>query len=100
MLKYQGHIFDGGEALCSCCVVDKKVVVVDPTGTNKLRSAFNSQVAIKWRGARLLTRKALIDQDLLSLTTTGLMAMVDGIGKDDEDGAGAECSRCAAGSIL
>ena len=59
MLKYQGHIFDGGEAL-NLHRSNSTRETVDPTGTNKLRSAFNSQVAIKWRGARLSRKVAWI----------------------------------------
>jgi hypothetical protein len=72
MLKYAGHVFlDAG--ICSCCVGDQRKVSVDPTGTKSLRVAFNSSLAIKWRGLRVLVKQAVIGQDLLTLGGRGLM---------------------------
>jgi hypothetical protein len=51
------------------------MISVDPTGTGSLRSAFNSLMAIRWRGARVLVRRAVVDQDYLSLGGKGLMAI-------------------------
>jgi hypothetical protein len=76
MLKFRGHtFFDDGH--CVCCVADERVVSIDPTGTNSLRSAFNSQLAIKWRGLRVLVRKMIVEQDILSMGSKGLMAMAN-----------------------
>jgi hypothetical protein len=66
---YRGHAFTDGQ--CTCC--DAKKAVLDPTGTKSIRTAFYSQLAIKWRGLRVLVRKAIVDQDLLTLTSRGLM---------------------------
>lgn len=75
MLKYQGHTFADG--VCLCCIADERVVSVDPTGTGALRSAFNSALAIKWRGMRVLVRKMIVDQDILSMGSKGLMAIAN-----------------------
>lgn len=78
MLKFKGHVFlDHATGACSCCVGDEQAVSVDPTGTGKLRAAFNSTLAIKWRGLRVMVRKMLLDQDLLSMSGKGLMQMAN-----------------------
>lgn len=75
MLKFRGHIFY--DSHCSCCIADERVISVDPTGTGALRTAFNSALAIKWRGMRVLVRKMIVDQDILSLGSKGLMAIAN-----------------------
>lgn len=73
MLKYRGHTFLDGNGGCACCVGDEQKVSIDPTGTKPLRKAMFSMLAIKWRGMRALTRKMVVDQDILSLSARGLM---------------------------
>lgn len=74
MLKFRGHtFFDAGH--CVCCVGDERKISIDPTGTKDLRAAFNSTIAIKWRGLRVLARKMIVDQDILSMGSRGLMAI-------------------------
>lgn len=73
MLAYKGHIFFDGGGQCGCCTGDARVVSVDPTGTKKLRTGFNSMLAIKWRGMKAVTRRAIVDQDLLTMQARGLM---------------------------
>lgn len=74
MLKFRGHLFlDEATGRCSCCAGDEQTVSVDPTGTGRLRAAFNSTLAIRWRGLRVLARKMIVDQDLLSMGGRGLM---------------------------
>lgn len=76
MLKFKGHVFLGDYG-CACCAADERMISVDPTGTQSLRSAFNSALAIKWRGLRVLVRKMILDQDILSLGSRGLMAIAN-----------------------
>ena len=76
MLKFRGHHFFG-DSFCVCCVADERMISVDPTGTQKLRTAFNSALAIKWRGLRVLARRMIVDQDILSLGAKGLMAIAN-----------------------
>lgn len=73
MLKYHGHFFMDGNGACACCVGDDRKVSVDPTGTKKLRTAMFSAMAIKFRGLRSALRTMIIEQDLLSLGSKGLM---------------------------
>lgn len=75
MLKFRGHVFY--DSHCSCCIADERMISVDPTGTGALRTAFNSTLAIKWRGMRVLVRKMIVDQDILSLGSKGLMAIAN-----------------------
>lgn len=77
MLAYKGHIFFDGAGQCGCCVGDARVVSVDPTGTKKLRTAFNSMLAIKWRGMKALTRQVIVQQDLLTMGAKGLMQIAN-----------------------
>jgi hypothetical protein len=76
VLKFRGHHFFG-DSHCACCVADERVVAIDPTGTGSLRAAFNSTLAIKWRGLRVLVRRMIVDQDILSLGSRGLMAIAN-----------------------
>lgn len=69
-LRYKGRLFHGDT--CSCCVSDGKPTRSDPTGTIVLRRKFVSDFRLKWNSLRAWTRKMLIDQDLLSLSSTGL----------------------------
>jgi hypothetical protein len=71
VLKYHGHTFMDGSGACSCC--DDQKVSVDPTGTKALRKATFSAMAIKFRGLRAALRTMIIEQDLLSLGSKGLM---------------------------
>lgn len=75
MLKYRGHVFIGDHGVCTCCVGDARKISVDPTGTKSLRAAFNSMLAIKWRGLRVMVKQAIIDQDILTLGRRGMMVM-------------------------
>jgi hypothetical protein len=75
VLKFRGHVFY--DSHCSCCVADERVISVDPTGTGALRTAFNSALAIKWRGLRVLVRRMIVDQDILSLGAKGLMQIAN-----------------------
>jgi hypothetical protein len=72
VLRYQGHVFSR-DGVCICCIADERRVSVDPTGTKSLRTAFNSTLAIKWRGLRVLIQRVIVDQDILSLGAKGLM---------------------------
>jgi hypothetical protein len=74
MLNFRGHRFLG-DGVCACCIGDKRVVSIDPTGTGSIRSKFNGTLAIRWRGLRAMVRQAIVDQDVLSLSSRGLMQM-------------------------
>jgi hypothetical protein len=76
VLKFRGHHFFG-DSHCVCCVADERMVSIDPTGTAGLRQAFNSALAIKWRGLRVLARRMIVDQDILSMGSKGLMAIAN-----------------------
>ena len=76
MLKYRGHMFFN-DAHCACCVADDRMISIDPTGTKDIRTAFNSTLAIKWRGLRVLARRMIVDQDILSLGAKGLMQIAN-----------------------
>jgi len=76
VLKFHGHQF-AADSICSCCTGDARVVSIDPTGTRPLRTTFNSTLAIKWRGLRVLTRTMIVDQDILSMGSKGLMAIAN-----------------------
>lgn len=72
MLKFHGHTFTDS-AFCKCCVGDKRAVVVDPTGTYRLRSKFRSAMGHRWNQLRVLTTQMITKQDLLALKSGGLM---------------------------
>jgi hypothetical protein len=72
MLKFHGHTFTDS-ARCQCCVGDKKVVVLDPTATGKLRGKFRMAMGQKWNQLRVLATSMIKDQDLLALNSGGLM---------------------------
>jgi hypothetical protein len=73
-LMYDGHVFaDMGK--CACCVRDKKVLVVDPTGTAKLRTKFTSDFNKRWASVRQATREMIDRQDILGLKGSSMMQM-------------------------
>jgi len=74
VLIYKGHTFFG-DGICACCIADERMVSVDPTGTAALRRAFFSSLAIRWRGLRVLMRRMIVEQDLLTLSAKGLMTI-------------------------
>lgn len=71
-LKYHGHVFDA-KTTCTCCVGDKRVVLVDPTNTGKLRAKFRMMMGQRWNQLRVMTREMLVGRDLLALKSGGLM---------------------------
>ena len=76
MLKFRGHQFIG-DGVCACCVGDARVVSIDPTGTGNIRAAFNSALMIKWSGLRVLVRKMIVDEDLLSMGSKAMMQIAN-----------------------
>lgn len=76
LLKFRGHTFFN-DSHCVCCIADERKVSIDPTGTKNLRAAFNSTLAIKWRGLRVMARKMIVEQDILSMGSRGLMAIAN-----------------------
>jgi hypothetical protein len=72
MLKFHGHVFDGS-SICKCCVGDKRMGVVDPTNTRKLRNAFRGAMSQRWNQLRELVKLMINKQDLLALKSGGLM---------------------------
>jgi len=76
MLKFRGHNFLS-DGVCACCIGDARVVAIDPTGTGSIRTAFNSALAIRWRGLRALVRTMIAEQDVLSMGSRGLMAIAN-----------------------
>jgi hypothetical protein len=73
MLKYHGHTFTDS-ARCACCQANdaKRVVLVDPTNTGKLRSKFRMALRQRWNQLRELTKQMVNKQDLLSIKNGGL----------------------------
>lgn len=71
-LQFHGHTFND-KALCSCCVGDKRVAVIDPTNTRALRSKFRAETGRRWSQLRVLTTEMLNNKDLLALKSGGLM---------------------------
>lgn len=69
-LKYRGVTHS---MQCDCALHDAGKISVDPTGTAGLRSKYRAALAMKWRSVRALTRRMLIDQDLLQLSSVGLL---------------------------
>ena len=72
-LKFHGHTFTT-DSICTCCVGDKRVVLIDPTNTGKLRSKFRSAMGMKWNQLRELTKLMLNKNDLLALKSGGLLS--------------------------
>lgn len=72
MLKVHGHTFTDS-ATCKCCVGDKRVVLIDPTNTAKLRAKFRMMMGQRWNQMRELTKQMLNKNDLLALKSNGLM---------------------------
>lgn len=68
-MNYKGQSFG-----CSCNVCDATTPKNDPTGTGKLRSRQRTLLAHRWRKFRVLVRQGIVDQDLLGMTTRGLLA--------------------------
>jgi hypothetical protein len=75
MLHFRGHIFDG-RSTCACCVGDIKQSMRDPTGTMPLQRKFNTAFQIQWRVVKRAVRTMLVDRDLLSLKSNGLLQPV------------------------
>jgi hypothetical protein len=72
MLKFHGHVFTDS-ATCKCCTGDKRVVLVDPTNTGKLRAKFRALMGQRWNQLRVLTQLMVNKQDILALKSGGLM---------------------------
>lgn len=75
-LKFHGHTFDT-KPICSCCIGDKRVVVVDPTGTGKLRAKFRMSMGHRWNQLRELAKLMLVKNDLLALKSSGLTSVIN-----------------------
>lgn len=61
-LEYRGRLFDA-----CVCVEDVARVKLDPTGTARIRSRFNTALMMRWRRVRVMVRQALVAQNLLGL---------------------------------
>jgi hypothetical protein len=62
--RFKTRLFDA----CRC-LEDVQDAKLDPTGTAKIRRQFNTMLAIHWRRARVMVRQALVEKNLLGLSS-------------------------------
>lgn len=74
-LKYNGHTFRDA-ARCVCCIGDKRVVVVDPTNTARLRASFAADFRKHWQVLKQATREMIDKQDILGLKGSSALQIV------------------------
>jgi hypothetical protein len=70
-MKYHGQVIDH-TPLCACCVNDAARAKRDPTNSLASRRRFKAELRLRWQSVRILVRKMIVDQDILSRGAVGL----------------------------